>query len=391
MNPARSGVKPVAIVAGYLVRYPLGGFILAQSHLLAGLQRLGFDPVFVEHHGWANACYDPQTNAMSDDPTTGIAVMRRTFVKFGLGRWCYVDARETFHGLSRPEVAALCREAAVLISWGATTWLDEFRDCRTRVFLDADPGFTQFKMSPTACAGYASPLEFNHHVTFGERIGKPDCPIPTHGLNWRPTRPPVALDLVQPRYTPDARFFTTVMSWTAYGNVEYQGKTYGQKDVELLKVLDLPRRAGRQFELALAGPDAPTDRLRTAGWEVTAALPATIDVEAYLDYIGRSRGEFAVAKDAYVTTRSGWFSDRTANYLAMGKPAVVQDTGFSESLPCGEGLFAFKDADDIAVAVETINRDYKRHCLAARRVAEEYFGSDRVIGKLLRDCGLSPS
>jgi hypothetical protein len=276
-----------------------------------------------------------------------------------------------------------------LISWGATTWLDEFRECRTRVFLDADPGFTQFKISPTACAGYASPYEFNHHATFGVRIGKPDCPIPTHGLNWRPTRPPIALDLVQPRFTPDARFFTTVMSWTAYGNVEYRGETYGQKNVELLKLIDLPRRAGRQFELALAGPDAPTDRLRAAGWEVTAALPATIDVEAYLDYIGRSRGEFSVAKNAYVKTRSGWFSDRTANYLAMGKPAIVQDTGFGESLPCGEGLFAFSTVEDVIAAVEKINADYARHSRAARRIAEGYFDSNRVVGQLLKQCGLS--
>ena len=388
MNPARSGVKPVAIVAGYLVRYPLGGFILAQSNLLAGLQRLGFDPVFIEHHGWSNACYDPRTNAMTDDPSAGIAAMQCAFAKFGLGRWCYVDAAENFHGLSRLQVAALCREAAVLISWGATTWLDEFRECRTRVFLDADPGFTQFKMSPTACAGYASPYEFNYHATFGERIGQPDCPIPTHGLNWLATRPPVTLDLVQPRFTPEARFFTTVMSWTAYGNVEYRGETYGQKDVELLKLVDLPARAGRQFELALAGPDAPSDRLRAAGWEVTAALPATIDVDAYLDYIGCSRGEFGVAKNTYVKTRSGWFSDRTTHYLALGKPVIVQDTGFSEYLPCGEGLFAFKTADDVLAAVEAIARDYERHCRAARRIAEECFDARRVLGQLLEQVGL---
>lgn len=382
-------MKPVALVAGYLVRYPLGGFILAQSHLLAGLQRLGFEPVFLEHHGWANACYDPRTNTMTDDPTSGIATMERAFAKFGLGRWCYVDAHGKFHGLSRTEVTALCREAAVLISWGATTWLEEFRECRTRVFLDADPGFTQFKMSPTACAGYASPCEFNFHCTFGERIGKPDCPIPTHGMNWLPTRPPIALDLVQPRFTPAARFFTTVMSWTAYGNVEYRGETYGQKDVELLKLIDLPQRAGRRFELALAGPDAPSDRLRAAGWEVTAALPATIDVETYLDYIGRSRGEFGVAKNTYVKTRSGWFSDRTTHYLALGKPVIVQDTGFSEYLPCGEGLFAFQNADDIAVAVEAIDRDYERHCRAARQIVEEHFAAEKVVGKLLSECGVS--
>ncbi len=383
-------MKPTALVAGYLVRYPLGGFTLAQCNLLAGLQRLGFDPVFIEHHGWPNACYDPVANVMTDDPSAGLAALRRAFAKFGLGRWCYVEAGEKFHGLSRAEVAALCRQAAVLISWGATTWLEEFRECRARIFLDADPGFTQFKLSSKSVPGYASPLDFNFHATFGERIGKPDCPIPTHGLNWLPTRPPVALDLVQPRFTPEAKFFTTVMSWTAYGNVEYRGETYGQKDVELLKLLDLPKRVGRRFEIALAGPDAPAERLRTAGWEVTAALPATRDVEAYLDYLGRSRGEFGVAKNTYVKTRSGWFSDRTTHYLALGKPAIVQDTGFSEYLPCGEGLFAFRNADEVIRAVETIDRDYQRHCRAARRIAEEHFAAEKVIGRLLNACGLSP-
>ena len=140
--------------------------------------------------------------------------------------------------------------------------------------------------------------------------------------------------------------------------------------------------------MALAGPDAPSDRLRAAGWEVTAALPATIDVDAYLDYIGCSRGEFGVAKNTYVKTRSGWFSDRTTHYLALGKPVIVQDTGFSEYLPCGEGLFAFKTADDVLAAVEAIGRDYERHCRAARRIAEECFDARRVLGQLLEQVGL---
>ena len=380
-------MKPVALVAGYLVRYPLGGFITAQSNMLAGLQRLGFEAIFIEHYGWANACYNPRANTMTDDPSAGIATMERAFAKFGLGRWCYVDASEKFHGLSREEIKKLCRDAAVLISWGATTWLDEFRDCQTRIFLDADPGFTQFKLSPTSCAGYASPLDFNFHATFGERIGQPDCLIPTHGLNWLPTRPPIVPELLQTRFTPDAKFFTTVMSWTAYGNVEYRGETYGQKDIEFMKFADLPARAGKRFEVALAGPDAPSDRLRAAGWDVTAALPATKDVDTYLDYIGRSRGEFGVAKNTYVKTRSGWFSDRTTHYLALGKPSIVQDTGFS--IPTGEGLFAFKTTDDVMAAVEAIDRDYEPHCRAARHIAEEYFGAEKVVGKLLRDCGVS--
>ena len=252
--------RPVAIVAGYLARYPLGGHLLSQYHFLAGLAKLGYEVVFVEHHGWSNACYDPRTNTMSDDPTYGLSQILPFFKSIGSRRWCYVDAAGKWHGLQRDDVRNLCRNAAFVASVSSTTWLDELRECNTRIFVDIDPGFTQFKMSPTpntSCPGYASPYDFNFHFTFGERIGQPDCPVPTHGLRWQPIRQPLARELIQPRFTPQARRFTTVMSWTAYGSVEYRGVTYGQKNLEMLKFLDLPRRMGEVFEIALGGVGAP--------------------------------------------------------------------------------------------------------------------------------------
>ena len=383
--------RPIAIVAGYLARYPLGGHLLSQYHFLAGLTKLGYEVVFLEHHGWEKACYDPRTNTMSDDPSYGLGQILPFFKQIGIQRWCYVDATGKWHGLQRDEVKRLCHEAAFILSASSTTWLEELRDCRTRIFVDIDPGFTQFKMSPTpnaSCAGYASPYDFNFHFTFGERIGKPDCPIPTRGLRWHPFRQPLARELVQPQYTADAERFTTVMSWTAYGSTEYQGAIYGQKNVEMLKFLDLPQRAGKIFEIALGGVGAPAQQLEAAGWIITEALAATFSLEAYLDYLGNSRGEFSVAKEGYVKTRCGWFSDRTVAYLASGKPVIVQDTGFSEFLPCGEGLFAFQTADDIVDAIEIIGKEYERNCQAARQIAEEYFDSDKVLGAMLRACDL---
>jgi hypothetical protein len=383
--------RPVAIFAGYLARYPLGGHLLSQYHFLAGLAKLGYEVVFLEHYGWSSACYDPRTNTMGDDPTYGLSQILPFFERIGLHRWCYVDAMGNWHGLQQDDVKKLCREAAFVMSSSSTTWIEEFRECRTRIFVDIDPGFTQFGMSPTpetSCAGYASPYDFNFHFTFGERIGQPGCPIPTHGLCWHPFRQPLALDLIRPRFTPQAKRYTTVMSWTAYGDVEYRGVMYGQKNVEMLKFLALPQRAGNMFEIALGGVGAPATQLRDAGWTVSEALAATSSVEAYLEYIGNSRGEFSVAKDAYVKTRCGWFSDRTVAYLASGKPVIVQDTGFCEALPCGEGLFAFQTADDVVSAVEKIGADYEGHCRAARRIAEEYFDSDKVLRKLLAACGL---
>jgi len=379
----------VAIVAGYIARYPLGGHLLSQYHFLAGLAKLGYEVVFVEHHGWSNACYDPRTNTMSDDPTHGLSQILPFFERIGVRRWCYVDATGTWHGLQRDDVRNLCREAAVAVSVSSTTWLEELRECQKRIFIDIDPGFTQFKMSPTpniSCPGYASPYDFNFHFTFGERIGQPDCPIPTRGLRWHPIRQPLARELIEPRFTPQAKRFTTVMSWTAYGSVEYQGVTYGQKNVEMLKFLDLPRRSGEVFEIALGGVGAPAQQLQDAGWIITEALAATLSVDAYLDYIGNSRGEFSVAKDGYVKTRCGWFSDRTVGYLASGKPVIVQDTGFSEFLPCGEGLFAFQTAEDVAGAINEIGKDYDRQCRAARQIAEEYFDSQKVLTAMLKTC-----
>ena len=180
--------KPVAIVAGYLVRYPLGGHVLSQLHFLVGLQRLGYEVVFAEQYGWPYSCYDPRTNTTTNDPTYGIAELRRAFEKIGVNRWCYVDADGNYHGMSREELGRVCRDADFLLSVAAVTWLEQFRDCKKRIFWDADPGFTQFGMSATpapSCDGYASPYDFQFHFTIGERIGKVDCPIPTHGLNWR--------------------------------------------------------------------------------------------------------------------------------------------------------------------------------------------------------------
>jgi hypothetical protein len=291
-----------------------------------------------------------------------------------------------YRGVSQPEMTRLCRESALLMSLWTVTWLPELLECRKRIFIDLDPGFTQFAMLPTPSRStlwYASPLDYDVRFSYGTRLGKPDCPIPTHGLEWLPTRPPIALELLPARYTPDARYFTTVMSWSARKPIVYEGVEYGQKDVEFWRIADLPRRVGEVFEIALAGDAAPREKMAAAGWRIADPRDVTATIWSYRDYIAQSRGEFSVAVNLEVKSRSGWFSDRTAAYLASGKPVIVQDTGFSESLPCGEGLFAFTTIDDAAKAVEAINRDYAGQCKAARAVAEEYFDSDKVLGAVL--------
>jgi hypothetical protein len=178
------------------------------------------------------------------------------------------------------------------------------------------------------------------------------------------------------------------MSWSARPPIQYGGETYGQKDIEFRKVIDLPARVGPILEIALAGAAAPRQELAAAGWRVREALEVTLTVDHYRQYLSQSRGEFSVAVNLEVKTRSGWFSDRTAAYLAAGKPVVVQDTGFSDVLPVGEGLLAFGDVEQAATALETIQRDYARHCRAARRLAEEHFEARAVLARMLRACDL---
>jgi hypothetical protein len=378
--------RKIAIVAGYFIGNPLGGHVLSILHWLVGLQRLGYEVVFVEHYEWASGCYNPHTNERSEDPSYGIAELTRIFNQVGLGRWCYVDVDGRYHGLSRHDVDTLCRDADVLVSLWTVTWLEAFSQCRRRIFIDTDPGFTQFSMLPTparSVEGYASPLDFHERFTYGTRIGMPDCPIPTHGLSWLPARPPVALELVPASFTPAATMFTTVMSWTVRKPIVHEGEEYGQKDVEFWRIADLPARVGSVFELALAGANAPREEIEARGWRIADPRRITATPWTYLEYISQSRGEFSVAVNLEVKARTGWFSDRTAAYLAAGKPVVVQDTGFSEFLPCGEGLFAFRTIDEAAAAVASIAEDYPRHCAAARRIAEEYFSAERVLQGVL--------
>lgn len=381
-------MRPVVIVAGYLVGNPVGGHVLSILHWLAGLRSLGYDVVFVEHHGWPNACWNPLTRELSDDPSYGIGELTGHVRQLGLKGWCFVDADGTYHGLTRQEMASLCKTADALIGLWTVTWLDEFAACGRRIFIDTDPGFTQFGMSPEvgASLGFASPVDFHEHYSYGTRIGRSDCPIPTHGIQWLPLRPPVALELVPVRYTPEAECFTTVMSWSPRKPIVYDGIEYGQKDIEFWKIAALPSRVDACLEIALGGR-APYDEIKAAGWGLADAALVTRTPETYRDYIAQSRGEFSVAVNLEVKTRSGWFSDRTAAYLASGKPAVVQDTGFSDDLPCGEGLFAFSTIDEAASAIEEIQRNYLHHCAAARRIAEEHLDARRLLTRILDRVG----
>jgi hypothetical protein len=317
------------------------------------------------------------------------------------GRWIcradYVAPGCTFGDLPASELPRLYREAEAVINLTASHTLEgDQLCCRRRVYLETDPGLPQVRLSTGDERMWELVRAHTHHFTFAENLYGPDCLLPVPDLAYRPTRQPVVLDLWQPPAAPYCRAFTTVAKWKKSRGqrvICLNGETYQwSKDLEFARFLDLPRRTSQRIELALATvPEVDVAMLEAHGWEVADAGAVSRSLEEYRHYVHFSRGEFTVAKDLNIRTRSGWFSDRSACYLAAGKPVINQDTGFANILPTGEGLFSFRTMDDILAAFDAINTDYDRHSRAALEIAREYFEAGKVLGDLLERIGLPPA
>jgi hypothetical protein len=370
------------VVCGYMIRHPVAGNLLAYFQYVLGLHRLGHEVAYVEESGWAESCYDPSTGELGGDPTPGLRRVRRLFAEQRLAvPICYVDRETgTVHGTTWSDLNHLLGSADLLLNLGGVCWLPEFRVCRRRALVDMDPFFTQVGQ-------FGAWLLDDHdaHFSYGANIGRPGCSIPTAGVDWLPTVPPVVTNAWHGSGSATNGKFTTVANWSAYGGVIHDGERYGQKDEEFLRLLDLPKRTPQPLELVLAGvPGEVATDLREAGWSVRGAGdPEGTEVPAYRTYIQASRGELSAAKHAYVKTRSGWFSDRSVCYLASGRPVVVQDTGFGDWLPTGCGVFAFSSVEEAADRLDRVNAEYDLHSRAARDIAERVFGHDVVLPNLL--------
>ena len=376
------------IVNSAMVRFPMGGINLWVITWLAGIKRLGHEVYFIEDCGWENACYDANRGLMSNDGSYGLSVVVPLLERFGLGRlWCFIDYEGNHHGLSAREVDELFRTADAFIDFEWGKLYQRAENIPLRVFMDSEPGWFQIRRLRNIEAGI--PLRhYDHFTTTGLNVGMDDCMVETLGLEWLPTRTPVLMPEQPCDPMAHNGRFTTIMGWQSNPPTTFRGVTYGQKDIEFEKFMELPSMVDAPIEVAVSGPAVPRERLETNGWQVRQATEVARSMDSYLDYIRQSMGEFSVAKNSFVMTRAGWLGDREGVYLAYGKPVVLQDTGIKHHIPCGEGLFAVRNVEEAAEAVREISADYHRHARAARAIAEEYLSTDKVVGSLLRRIGL---
>jgi hypothetical protein len=368
------------VCSGFLLRYPLGGFSFHHLQYLLGFRQLGHAVTYFEDYGWNDSCYDPRGDAMTSDPSFGLTYLNALLRAHGMAdRWTYLAEDGSQYGLSRSELSDAIREADLYVNLSNINWIPELEQCRRRVLVDTDPVFTQIDGHGMGGAFDRYHLRF----TFGENVHQPDCTMPDGGARWLPTRQPVVLEMWKPRGGDVGAPFTTVMSWSAYGAHEFDGKIYGQKDMEFAPFIDLPRQTGHRMQLAIGAPVNIERLLSDGGWEIINARQATRDPGAYQAFIRSSRAEFCVAKHGYVSTKCGWFSDRSTAYLASGRPVVLQDAGFSRFLPCGEGLITFRTPAEAVAGLARLADGYERHCRAARAIVEEYFDARKVLTSLL--------
>jgi hypothetical protein len=373
------------ITTGLIAQYPLAGVTWDYVQYPLGLARMGHDVYYFEDTGqWP---YNPLEGGISKTCDFNVRYLAGVMERFGLAdRWAYrFPWQSQWFGLTDARRSEVLATADLVINVSGTLCRpDEYRPARL-AYIDSDPVFTQVKLA-RGQADFRKLVDAHDvHFSFGEHLTDA---VPATSHDWRPTRQPIVLPQWREE-TPRRDVFTTVMNWTSYKPVEYQGRTYGQKDVEFLRFLNLPAKvAPTSLELAVnAGKTnrTPYDLLRHKGWRVVDPLQVCADLDSYRTYIAASMAEWSIAKNGYVVGRSGWFSCRSACYLAAGRPVVVQDTGFGSVLPVGEGIVPFTSMEDAVAAVRDVEAHYSRHARAAREIAQQYFDSQKVLGRLIEE------
>jgi hypothetical protein len=398
------------VVVGTLASMPYAGMAWTHMQIVQGLRRLGHDVYYMEVTSvWP---YDPVRQMKVNDSAYAVPYLARVAEAFELAdRWAYrrsFSDHEWF-GMGKARAEDVLAHADLTLNVAGATRLRTREDLQTKrlVYYGTDPVYHEVAFANGDRVTRRTIDQHDDFVTYGENIGRPDCPIPPLPRLRARTRQPVLLDCWQTD-GPARAAFTTVCNWRQGGHdVVFGGETYyWSKDREFMKFLEVPRLVDTPIELAMGLTDAKVTRpgfgdlipaqgmtederclLAAHGWKLTDAHAFTTDPWSYRDFVVGSRAEFTVAKDQNVRFRTGWFSDRSATYLAAGRPVITQDTGFGTVLPTGEGLFAFNSLAEIVRAFDAINADYDRHSQAARAIAREYFRAETVLARLLRDLG----
>jgi hypothetical protein len=367
---------PILLFSGMIAGTPgHGGATWAVLQYLLGFRRLGFDVRFIEPVADLRGAHD------------NVSYCRNVMERFGFDdAWALLDQTTGDSvGMSRAELERVASAADLLVNVSGMLADDDLLErVDSRVYLDLDPAFVQFWH---AIDGIDMRFDAHtHFVTVGANIGRPGSPIPGCGRDWVSTLPPVVLEEWPFADTLDARFLTTIANWRGYGSIEVEGRHYGQKAHSWRALFELPGRVAPPIQVALAiHPDEVDDlaALRANGWDMVDPTTVADTPESYRRFVQQSWAELCIAKSGYVVSRSGWLSDRSACYLASGRPVIAQDTGLGERVPTGEGLLTFTDTDSAARAVSTVATDYGHHRAAARALAEEHLDADVVLPSLL--------
>lgn len=385
------------IVGGFLGLLQAGGVTWDYVQYPLGFASLGHDVFYVED----TRLYPMYQKAGSnwDDCSACVEHLAKTMDYFGLSdRWAYRDeASGKCFGLSETEVIEIAKTADVFINISCSTVMrEEYSEIPARILIDSDPMFTQIQMlseqkfTPGEANLSKAVKAHNFLFTFGENIGADDCRIPASRLGWRPTRQPICLDYWQPSLPNPKASFTTLMNWTAAKNLEFEGETWGQKDIEFMKYLDLPKKnPGSSLAVGVGQTGGtgnagfPVEKAKDSGWKI---LDPSVCADNWIDYqkfIKDSLAEFSVSKETYAKAKTGWFSCRSACYLAAGRPVITQETGWSKYIPAGNGLFAFTNESEAIEAIREVKMNSQIHSRRARALAEEYFDSRKVLGSML--------
>src|SRR3989441_9720059 len=384
------------VIMGFMGSMPIAGVIWQHIHYIVGLQRLRHDVYYIEDS--ARLPYNPETFEVTDEFDYAAKVLSRLAGGFDFkNRWAfcarYLPGNPTA-GVPLKKIRQLYREADAILNVCGTQEFNEDLLVSDRIlYLESDPGVEQIKIDK----GVKSTIEYlrRHRAlfTFGENIGTKSFPVPTHGFNWLPTRQPVVTDLWRANRSPSrVAVFTTVANWSTSGlkDITWRRRKYlWSKSREFLRFVAAPKRSGETFELATNIQDRKTrEKFESNSWRFTSPLQMSVDYWLYRDYIQQSKGEFTVAKDQYVQLNTGWFSDRSACYLAAGRPVITQETGFTKNYGGDAGLLAFRSLGEIAEAVKMIKADYPKHSGAARQIAREIFEAEKVVKSLLDRAGI---